>query len=307
MAVRTTDFRAPGHDILRRLRRREVRAAYLFILPSLVVLAVFVLYPIIDVFWLSLHQYSILDPAVPFVGLRNFVQLHTDGQFWISLRNTAIYTVVTIPVTLVLAVAVALGLNERLPAHRFLRSAYFLPGISSLAVMGLVWSYLLNPEIGTISYWSSHLGLPTVNWLQSTTWALPAVMFVGVWRSLGFGMVIILAGLQGISETYYEAAKIDGASAWGRFVHVTIPGLRPTLLFVLVTSVIGSVQVFDQVYVMTRGGPEFSTETLVSYMYNQAFEFANFSYASAIAVVLFVIVLIVSTLELRFFRYSDVD
>jgi multiple sugar transport system permease protein len=174
-------------------------------------------------------------------------------------------------------------------------------------VMGLVWQYLLNPDIGMVSYWMQKIGLPPVDFLQSTTWALPSVTAVGIWKNLGFDVVLFLAGLQGIPEVYYEAAKIDGAGSWQRFWHITLPSLRPTTIFVVVTSVIGSFQVFDQVYVMTRGGPLFHTETLVTYMYHQGFEIFHLGYASAISVVLFVFVLIISAFQLRLFRYSEVD
>jgi ABC-type sugar transport system permease subunit len=259
------------------------------------------------VFWFSLHNWSILQVETPFVGLANYAGLLQDDRFWNALRNTLYYTIGAVPITTILALAVALGVNERIPASKLLRSAYFLPGISSLAVMGLVWTYLVNPQIGMFSYTLTGLGLPATDWLQSTTWALPAVTLVGIWKSVGFDMVIFLAGLQGIAPTYYEAAKIDGAGRWQRFWNITLPLLRPTTLFVVVTSVIGSFQVFDQVYVMTRGGPLFSTETLVTYMYHQGFEIFHMGYATAISAILFVVILVISGLQLRLFRYAEVD
>ena len=292
---------------LRRLTTGQARAAYLFMAPSLVVLVLFVFWPIVSIFILSLRDYSLVQTANPFVGLQNFSDLMSDSRFWNALRNTIFYTVGAVPVTTALALLVALGLNERIPATAALRGAYFLPALSSLAVMGLVWQYLLNPDIGTVAYWLQKLGLPRIDFLQSTALALPSVTLVGVWKNLGFDVVLFLAGLQGVPEMYYEAAKVDGAGRRQRFRYVTLPGLRPTTLFVVVTSVLGAFQVFDQVYVMTRGGPLFHTETLVTCMYHQGFEIFHLGYASAIAVVLFILVLLMSVFQLRLFRYSDVD
>ncbi|MGI8475265.1 MAG: carbohydrate ABC transporter permease, partial [Thermomicrobiales bacterium] len=203
--------------------------------------------------------------------------------------------------------ALALALNERMRAVAWFRAAFFFPVISSLAVMAIVWSFLLDPDIGLLSYWFARVGIGPTDWLQSTTWALPAVIGVGIWKNLGFTMVILLAGLQGISETYYEAASIDGAGRWARFRDITLPGLRQTMLFVTVIGVIASLQAFDQVYVMTRGGPLFTTETLVTYMYHQAFDLFRMGYAASIAWVLFVIIMAGSAVQLRLFRYQDVD
>jgi len=293
--------------MLKRFTTGEARAAYVFMAPSLIVLALFVFWPIIQIFRLSLHDYSLVQPVNPFIGLQNFSDLLSDSRFWNAFRNTVYYTIGAVPLTTGLSLAVALGLNERLRGSSVIRSAYFLPALSSLAVMGLVWQYLLNPDIGTVAYWLHLVGGPRIDFLQSTTWALPSVTFVGIWKNLGFDVVLFLAGLQGIPEMYYEAAKIDGAGRWHRFWHITLPSLRPTSLFVVVTSVIGSFQVFDQVYVMTRGGPLFHTETLVTYMYHQGFEIFHLGYASAIAVVLFVFVLGMSAFQLTLFRYSEVD
>lgn len=293
--------------MLRRLTSSQARWAYLFMAPSLVILVLFVFWPIVQIFRLSAHNYSLVQAVNPFTGLANFRELFGDSRFWNAFRNTLYYTVGAVPLTTCLSLAVALGLNERLRGSTLLRSVYFLPALSSLAVMGLVWQYLLNPDIGTISYWLHELGLPRTDFLQSTTLALPSVTLVGVWKNLGFDVVLFLAGLQGIPEMYYDAAKIDGATRRQRFWHVTLPSLRPTMLFVVVTSVIGSFQVFDQVYVMTRGGPLFHTETLVTYMYHEGFEVFHLGYASAIAVVLFIFVLLMSAFQLKVFRYAEVD
>lgn len=288
-------------------RVRRINSGYLFIAPSMLVIAVFVIGPIFQAFWMSLHDWSFLAPAKPFVGLDNYRELVRDDRFWNALKVTTVYTLGSVPIQIVLALAIALALNEHLRAVTWFRAAFYFPVISSLAVMAIVWSFLLDPDIGLLSYWFARVGIGPTDWLQSTTWALPAVIGVGIWKNVGFTMVILLAGLQGISETYYEAASIDGAGRWARFRDITLPGLRQTMLFVTVIGVIASLQAFDQVYVMTRGGPLFTTETLVTYMYHQAFDLFRMGYAASIAWVLFVIIMAGSAVQLRLFRYQDVD
>ena len=288
-------------------RARRLNTAYLFIAPSMLVMAVFVVGPIGQALWMSLHDWSFVARERPYVGLANYRELAGDDRFWNALKVTALYTVGSVPTQLVLALAVALALHERLRGRVWFRAVYFFPVISSLAVMAIVWAFLLDPDIGVVSHWLRGLGVRPVDWLQSTTWALPSVIAVGIWKNLGFTMVILLAGLQGIPAEYYEAAAIDGAGRWARFRHITVPGLRQTLLFVTVIGVIASLQVFDQVYVMTRGGPLFTTETLVTYMYHHAFELFNMGYAAAVAWVLFAIIMLGSVVQLRLFRYQDVD
>lgn len=288
-------------------RRWRINSGYLFVAPSLVIIAVFVIGPIGQALWMSVHDWSFVLPAKPFVGLENYRELAGDDRFWNALQVTAVYTLGSVPTQILLALAVALALHERLRAVTWFRAAYFFPVISSLAVMAIVWRFLLDPNIGLLSHWLAILGLGPTDWLQSTTWALPAVIAVGIWKNLGFTMVILLAGLQGIPETYYEAAAIDGAGRGARFRHITLPGLRQTLLFVTVIGVIASFQAFDQIYVMTRGGPLFTTETLVTYMYHQAFDLFRMGYAAAIAWILFVIIMVGSVVQLRLFRYQDVD
>jgi ABC-type sugar transport system permease subunit len=256
---------------------------------------------------MSLHDWSFSNPARPFTGLDNYAELVADRRFWNALRNTAVYTIAAVPVQIVLALGLAIGLNARLRGRAFLRGAYFVPVISSLAIMAIVWAFLFDPDIGMVSSWLASLGLPRIAWLREPGTAMIAVIVVGVWKTLGFNTVILLAGLQGIPTEHYEAAELDGANAWQRFRHVTVPGLRQTLLFVTVISIIASLQVFDQVYVMTRGGPLYSTETMVTYIYYQGFSLFRMGYASALSWVLFLIIAAVAIVQLRMFRYQEVD
>ena len=287
---------------------RQARAGYLFILPSMLVLAVFVFWPIVQSFLLSLQQWRFGAGPHPWVGLANYERMLNDPRVWNAFRNTVYYTVVTVPITLLISLLLALALNRVLPARNLLRAAFFLPVIASFAIVAIIWSFLLDPDIGMVAYWSRQLGLPVSGWLRDPDWAMPAVMLVSIWKNIGFNMVIFLAGLQGIPDTYYEAAKVDGASAWQRFRYVTLPLLRPTTLFVLVISVIAAFQVFDVVWVMTPGGgPLFSTDVLVTYIYHEGVELLDISYAATIGVALLVVVFMLTLIQLRLLRYREAD
>jgi ABC-type sugar transport system permease subunit len=290
-----------------RRRRRSGWRAYIFLLPSTVILSVFVFYPIVESAWMSLHNWSFLAPGRQYVGLGNYRELLHDSRFWNALRNTVIFTAAVVPAQLILGLALANGLVRNNLLNRIFRSIFFFPVIGSLATMAIVWKFLLDPDIGLLSRIFTDLGFPQTGVLQSTTYALPALIVVSVWKNVGFTMVILLAALQGVPEITYEAAAIDGAGPWARFRYVTLPSLRQALLFSSVISVIASLQLFDQVYVMTSGGPLFHTETLVTYMYKVGFQDYRSGYAAALAWVLFLLIMAVSVVQLRFFRYRDVD
>lgn len=287
--------------------RPRFNVAYLFLAPSAIALLLFTVWPIAQAFWMSLHDWSFSNPGKPFSGLDNYAEMLGDRRFWNALKNTVVYTLATVPLQIGLALGLAVGLNAKLRGRAFLRSAYFIPVISSLAIMAIVWAFLFDPDIGLVSSWLASVGLPRIAWLREPDTAMVAVIVVGVWKTLGFNTVILLAGLQGIAQEQHEAAALDGASAWQRFRHVTVPGLRQTLLFVTVISVIASLQVFDQVYVMTRGGPLYGTETLVTYVYYQGFTLFRMGYASAISWILFLIIAAISMVQLRLFRYQEID
>jgi multiple sugar transport system permease protein/raffinose/stachyose/melibiose transport system permease protein len=280
---------------------------YLFLAPSLLILSVFIIYPIGQSLWVSLHDWSIGAVEQPWVGLGNYRELFGDSRFWNALKVTLLFTVVSVGIQLVLGFLLAQWLQETNRLTRFLRSVFFFPTIVALATIGLVWRFLLDPEIGLVAGWAERLGADPINWLQSTTWALPAVIFVGIWKNLGFTMLLMLAGLQGVPTQLKEAARIDGANRRQVVRYVTLPSMRPTLLFAAVILTIQSLQLFDLVFAMTNGGPLFNTETLVTYMYRRGFEEFRFGYASAIAWVLFMLIMVVSAIQLRLFRYADDD
>ena len=291
----------------RAVRLRRHARAYVFLVPSVTILVVFVGYPIVSSLWMSLHNWSFFATVQPYVGLQNYRELWHDSRFWGDLRNTAIYTGAVVPLQVGLGLALAVALQRNTFINKFFRSVYFFPVISSLATMGIVWKFLLDPTIGIITHAMVAVGLPDIDFLQSTAWALPSVILVGVWKSVGFSMVIFLAALQDVPESLLEAATLDGAGPWARFRRVVLPMLRPSMLFASVIASITSMQLFDSVYVMTGGGPIFHTETLVTYIYLEAFDYANPGYAAALSWVLFLLILAISMLQLRLFRYREVN
>jgi multiple sugar transport system permease protein len=274
-------------------------------LPSLLLLLVFVVVPIVQAAWISLHNWQLASDQNPFTGLDNYRQLLGDDRFWNALRNTLAYTAGVVPPQIILALLFAVLLNTKLRGRTIYRALLFLPVLVSFAVEAIIWRFLLDPDIGLIANYLSLLHLPSPEWLRSTAWAMPAVIMVSVWRWVGFNLVILLAGLQGISESYQEAARVDGASRWQIFWYVTLPLLRPALLFATVNAVINALQAFDQVYVLTRGGPLFRTETLVTYVYHQGFENFDMGYASAIAMVLSLLIVGLTFAQLRLLRYQE--
>lgn len=282
-------------------------SAYLFVAPSVVLIAVFILEPIIQSGWMSLHHWEIGETSHTFVGLGNYGDLLHDNRFWNALKVTIVYTVVVAVGQVVLGLAVASRLRRTTWYASVLRTAYFFPFIASLVVVGIIWKFLLDPQVGLVDAWLADLGVAAPNWLQSTTLALPTVIAVGIWKNLGFTMIILLAGMQGVPEQLYEAAKLDGAGPWAQFRNVTLPVLRPALLFTTLIATITGLQLFDLVFAMTGGGPVFHTESIVMYLYQRGFVQFQLGYASAIAWVLFLIILAISIVQLRAARYRDVD
>lgn len=280
--------------------RKDLLRGLAFLSPSLLLLIIFVVTPLIFAFYLSFYKWNILSPDKPFVGLGHFRALLIDAQFGNALKNTAIFSL-HVPVGMALSLALAVLLNQKIKGVNFFRTIYFLPSISSFVAVALVWTMMYDPQFGMINYMLSLLGIPTLGWLTETSTALLAVMIMSIWMGIGYQMVIFLAGLQGIPGHLYEAARIDGASPWRQFRHITLPLLAPTSFFVLVTSIIGSFQVFAAVYVMTQGGPLRSTDVAVFHIYQNAWEYLNIGYASAMSWVLFVIIVAVTALQFRFF------
>jgi ABC-type sugar transport system permease subunit len=288
-------------------RRLRFQPAWLFAAPSLAILLVFIVYPIVESFRYSLYAWRIGADSQRWLGLGNYQELLGDERFWNALRVTGVFSVVSVAAQVVLGYAAASALQRDTWVNRVVRSVFFFPTIVSLAIVGLVWRFLLDPSIGLVGGVLELFGAQPVGWLQDTSLALPAVIFVSVWKNVGFTMIILLAGLKGVPGYLYEAARLDGASGWQLTRYVTLPSIRPTLLFVTMISTIASLQVFDLVYVMTSGGPLFATDTLVTMMFREGFRNFRLGYASAIAWVLFAIIMALSALQLRIFRARDVD
>src|SRR5574341_628482 len=247
---------------------------YLFLLPSLVFLALFTYYPIGFSAYLSLFRWNVLTPERVFIGLENYIQLWREPLFWLVLRNNLFYALGTIPTTMALALFLAVLVNQKLGAARgAYRVALFYPTMIPMVAAAMLWVWIFNPGIGLFNYYTSFLGVPRIEWLYDRHWALPAIIIMSIWKNFGYFMLIYLAALQGIPAALYEAASLEGAGAWARFRRITLPLLAPTSLFVFVVAIISSFQVFDQVFVMTQGGPADQTNVLTFYIYQNAFRF----------------------------------
>ena len=269
-------------------RLRETLTAWGFLAPAAAHLAVFSFAPILFALYLSVHRWSLGESAKPFVGLENFGRVLRDPLVWISLRNTVLFTV-QVPITMAIALGLALPLRRHSLITRIARTAFFLPYVASVVAIALVWQWMYHADFGALNWALSALGLAPVDWLGNPRTALAAVMVVSIWTQVGYQMVVFLAGLQGIPDAYLDAARVDGANAWRRFWRVTFPLLKPVTLFVLVTGIIGSFQVFTTVYVLTGGGPLHATDVLAYRIYQSAWGLSQFGSASALSLLLFAI------------------
>ncbi|NHN33736.1 carbohydrate ABC transporter permease [Paenibacillus agricola] len=282
----------------RKFLLNDTMVAYYFLLPAIIGFAIFTAVPLVASLVISFYEWNTLS-SPKFVGLGNFVKIFTEDQiFWIAMENTFWYAVGVVPFSIALGLAAALLLNQKIIGIAFWRTVYFLPVMTSTVAISLVWKWLYNPDVGLINVLLREIGIqnpPT--WLTSTTWALPSIIIVTIWKTIGYNMVIFLAGLQNVPKELYEAAEIDGSSKWNMFWKITLPLLRPTTFFITVISIIHSFQVFGYALIMTEGGPGASTNTLVLYIYQQGFKYFNMGYASAIAWVLFIILLIVTMIQ----------
>jgi multiple sugar transport system permease protein len=273
-------------------------AIIVFLFPNLIGFLFFVGIPIVASFGLSFTKWDLLS-SPEWVGLGNFIELIHSSEFWDAVSNTLTFIVGYLPTVMVFSLGIALILNKKIKGRTFFRATYFVPVITSWVAVSLIWKWLFNPAYGVINYGLSWFGIQGPAWLQDPFWAMPAIIITSVWKDIGFVMVIFLAGLQGIPETYYEAADIDGASPFRKFWHITLPLLAPTTFFVTVISLINSFQVFDQVMIMTDGGPAGSTTVLVQQVYNHAFRYFEMGYASAMSWVIFILIFTVTIFQIK--------
>jgi multiple sugar transport system permease protein len=285
-------------------RRRGPRAgegwwALLFLAPTLIGLTVLSAGPILASFGISLTKWDLLTPP-QFVGLDNFTNLLNDSRFTVSLRNTAFYTLLSVPIGMALALGLALALNQPLRGIALIRTAYFLPVVTSATAVGLVWAWIYSPASGLLNQAIGVVGIPPQKWITDPFWAMPAIIAMSIWQGLGINVIVFLAGLQAIPQEYYDAASVDGAARWSRFRHVTLPLLTPSLFFTGILSLIGSFQVFDQVYILARPGkPTEATITLVYFIYESGFKFFRMGEAAAASWILFLIVAVLTVIYFR--------
>ena len=281
--------------------RRRIRTAFAFLAPSLVGVGLFLVIPVVLVIILSLTQWNLLTP-IKWVGFSNYVNIFRFDGFGHSLLVTAYYVLLNIPAQTVIALGMALLLNNRLPGSAFVRVVAVLPFLATPVAMSVVWTWFFDPTNGIVNQMLAHVGITGPAWLSDSATAMPIVAFANIWQYVGYNMLFFLAGLQAIPPSLYEAASIDGAGKVAQFRRVTLPLLRPALLFVLVTGVIGSFQVFDTVYVLTAGGPGNATNVANLNIYNTAFQGFRIGEASAMSVILFLVILIVTVLQFTYFN-----
>lgn len=283
----------------KRIFKRNL-VGYSFVLPNFIGYFIFVFLPVIFTFVLCVMKWDGSDAPMKFVGIQNFVKLFHDSGFIISLKNTLVYAVWTVPLTMIAALLIAVLLNSKIKGIILFRTAFFFPYVASLVAVGAVWNMLFQPEFGPINEFLKFIGIQNPpRWCASTDWAMTVIVIVSVWKYMGYYMVVYLAALQGISKDLYEAASIDGATGFNKFRYITIPMLTPTTFFVVIMLTIQCFKVFDLIYVMTGGGPGRSTNVIVNHIYNAAFVDFKFGYASAGAVVLFLIVLVITMIQFK--------
>jgi ABC-type sugar transport system permease subunit len=291
---------SPSHQ------QRLTWSAAVFLIPSVLLFIAFLALPLLYSLYISFNKWSMLrDPL--WIGLDNYRRVIEDDIFWRSLRNTLVFTLLFVPTVTILSMVTAAMLNQRIRGSSFLKALVFIPVITPSIVVAVVWKYAYQPELGLINQFLESVGLPTSLWLGSTSMALPALVIVTVWQRFGWFMILFLAGLQDIPEEIKEAAKLDGASPFRSFMDITLPLLRPTLVLVTVLAAIGAFQVFDLVFVMTEGGPAYATQTLSYYIYTKAFRSLDMGYAAAMSYVLFVIILIMTLVQMRLLRPATED
>jgi multiple sugar transport system permease protein len=281
--------------------RRQATAGYLFVLPAMAIFFIFTLLPVVYSLYLSFTNYDVFT-RMDWIGLANYQDVLDDELFWRALQNTFAYTALSVPISMAVGLGLAMLLNRKLRGLGFYRTAFYVPVVTSMVAISMIWIQLFDPLYGVVSNALEAVGLGGVDWLGDPNLAMPSIIVVSVWKVIGWNMLIYLAGLQGIPDYLNEAAAIDGASRWQTFWKITLPLLKPTTFFIFVTSVIGAFQVFDIAYVMTGGGPANATLTLVQYIYNNAFKALDMGLAAAASFILFAIIMAVTLVSMRYTR-----
>ncbi len=290
--------------VLKEMRREWT--AYLMNAPGLILFVTFTLYAVIVSLWISLHDWDLIEPDRPFIGLGNYREVLGDAAFWAAIWHTVYFTVGSVLPAMAIGLGLAMLLNTQMRALGLFRAMYYLPAITPLVIAAIIWKWVYNADYGLANYYLLRLGVidDPVQWLGSKNLAMPAVIVMGIWISVGFNMIVYLAGLQAIPGELYEAADVDGASAWQRFRRITFPLVAPTTFFLLIVQTIWGMQAFDQIFVMTSGGPPGpggATTTVIYYLWQQGFRFFRMGYASAMAYTLFVLLFVVSFVQFRWY------
>lgn len=304
-----TDAPHPSTGGARAKRRSHALTAYAFLLPGFALFCLIVVYPLARSLQISMYDWAVVPTqASTFVGFDNYLRGLRDDQFWLSMTNAGVYLLLTVPAQIVIGLAVAVLLDAKMPGRGLFRVLFYLPVITSWVVVALVFKYLFNTDAGVVNWVLVdvlHVADSNIAWLQSRWPGLMAVSVLGIWKGVGWSMVIFLAALTGVREDLKEAAALDGAGAWNRFVHVSMPAIRKTLLFVTVLLVIGGFNVFISILLMTGGGPAGTTEVPLTYMYRQAFDFLDFGYAAALSFLLAIVIVAVSYAQFKLFDTDE--
>jgi multiple sugar transport system permease protein len=296
----------PLASLRREWRRSEARWGYIFAAVTLLPILIFSIVPMLSVFYFAFTDYNIFGKTTDWIGLANFEEAFASRVFAKAVGNTFQFTLLSVPARLALGFLIALLLNRRVRGISLVRAVYYIPGLTSAVAIAVVWMWLFDPRLGMANVILELVGVAGKNWLRDPATALNAVTAVSVWSGFGVTMIIYLAGLQGVPSSYYEAAQIDGANSWQLLRYITWPLLRPVTFYLFVTGVIGAMQMFTLVMVMTQGGPLDRTTTLVHQIYLNAISFNRMGYASALSLVLFAIILVLTLINIRFFS-SDIE
>ncbi len=272
------------------------KAAYFFLAPALTAIFVFFFIPVISAFIISFTDFDIYAignySKFRFTAFDNYIKLFDNALFWTALKNTLFFVVISGPLSIAVSLGAAMMLNSKLVKFKgIFRLIYFMPVVTTLVAVSIVWRFIYHPEFGLLNYGLSFLGIGKIDWLGDPAWSMPSIILLSIWKNFGYNMIIFIAGLQNIPEELYEAAEIEGANGWQRFIKITLPMLAPTTVFITIITMIGYFQLFAEPYIMTQGGPLDSTLSIVLYMYQEGFRWWNMGYSSAIAFVLFVIIL----------------
>jgi multiple sugar transport system permease protein len=294
---------------LHRESKFKFSAAYIFLTPALLAIFIFFLLPVLAAFVMSFTNFDIYSLGnfryVQFVGFKNYMQILNDPLFWQSLKNTLYFVIAGGPLSIIISLGTAVLLNSKMVKYKsFFRLVYFMPVVTTLVAVSVLWKFIYHPKFGILNYLLGFIGIKGIDWLGDPNWAMPAIILMAVWKNFGYNMIIFIAGLQNIPEDLYEAASIEGASAWQQFKNITLPMLAPTTLFIAIITMIGYFQLFAEPYVMTQGGPLNSTLSIVLYMYQEGFRWWHMGYSSALAFILFFIILVISLIQLKIQKES---